>query len=172
VDVDAPDPDEGDLALRLGEPLSDLGIVRLDRRGWPSVGNVIVTSTGLLFAPVVSPRSNGAVEQQEKLGTTPESWSETIYSSGWWPWNSHSGLNREAAEIPIEQTQIPIVSRMLSSPGALFVERASVKKIAVHWNRIRIERYPARSVTLVPVGRGNTASRFQQRLRSVSGWGR
>lgn len=171
VDVDAPDPLESELSTQFGELLGGLGLVRLDRRGWPSIGRFVATTEGLMFIPDIFFRPNGAISLREKVSDENESWSERISQSSWWPWRAVVPVTDEPSQAEAEFAAMSITAQMLSSPGALFVARRSIKRIVPNWNRVRIDRSPSRSVSVTPVGRGASASRLYRRLRELPGWG-
>ena len=67
IDLERPDLDRETLAGILGRPLMTLGSVRVDRRDLPSFGELIGTSTGLLFVPRLHRRLN---ERKRPSGRT------------------------------------------------------------------------------------------------------
>lgn len=171
VDVDAPDPDEATLAQRLGEPLLELGPVRLDRPGWPSRGHLVATSEGLLFLPDFISRPNGAIEPRVEEPVSAGWWTAPLSPTWWWPSPSRvastkpaSGTGADSAPHP------PPFQRLLDSPGGLFVARASVRRLLARWNHLQIERRLARSVTLRPVPRGAPVGELLRQLRELSAW--
>ncbi len=177
VDVDAPDPDDDSLALRLGEPLRELGPVRLDRSGWPSLGSLVATSAGLLFLPDFVARPNGAIEPCTDEPDADNRWIAPLSLSWWWPQRSSrvqaSPLNRtsSASGTDAEDTSSrPVFQRLLDAPGGLFVARPSVRHLLARWNRLQIERRPSRSVTLRPVPRGASVGELVRQLRELAVW--
>ena len=170
VDVDAPDPDAESLALRLGEPLLELGPVRLDRRGWPSLGRLVATTEGLLFLPEFVRRPNGAIEPRLDEPDHSASWPARLGRSWWWP--QRSQLTTPAKSAPAadadDTVSRPIHQRLLDTPGGLFVARASVRRLLARWNHLQIERHPARSVTLRPVPRGAAVGELLKQLRELA----
>ena len=177
VDVDAPDPDEATLARRLGEPLRELGPVRLDRSGWPSLGHLIATSAGLLFLPEFQVRPNGAIEPRLDEPDFGNRWTAPLSLSWWWPQQlprtpaSPLARARSASAVAADDTpSLPLFQRLLDAPGGLFVARSSVQRLLARWNRLQIERRPARSVTLRPVPRGASSGELVRQLRELSAW--
>ena len=169
VDVDAPDPDEETLALRLGEPLRELGPIRLDRSGWPSLGHLVVTSEGLLFLPDFLARPNGAIEPLIGEPIDSHTWSAPLSLSWWWPQRSsvtHAKTGPDDAENA--NRSLSLFQRLLDAPGGLFVARDSVHRLLARWNHLQIERRPARSVTLRPVPRGVTVGELLRQLRELT----
>ncbi len=171
VDFDAPDPDEVTLLQRLGEPLLELGPIRLERRGWPPRGKLLATSEGLLFLPDFVSRPNGAIEpppEEPDIEETPGN-GQTEWS--WWPWKSEStqSLYNAAHQSVIERPE-PALQRLLNAPGGLFVQRTSIRRLVLRWNRLKIERAPARSVTLLPLSRDSSVSKLLRRLRELPMW--
>ena len=164
VDIDAPDPDEAALAARLGEPLLELGPVRLDRRGWPSLGRLVATTEGLLFLPDFVPRPNGAIEPRIEAADKPA-------GRSWWPvWSQHTATKPVQADDADDTVSRPLFQRLFDAPGSLFVSRASIRRLLARWNHLLVERRPARSVTLRPAPRGLTAGELLRQLRTLSAW--
>ena len=171
VDIDAPDPDEESLALRLGEPLLELGPVRLDRRGWPSLGRLVATSEGLLFLPEFVRRPNGAIEPRIDEPDNSTNWSARLGCLWWWPqWSQFTPAKAAPFADADDTVSLPIRQRLLDAPGGLFVARASVRRLLAHWNHLQIERRPARSVTLRPVPRGAAVGELLRQLRALDCW--
>ena len=170
VDVDAPDLDEETLAARLGEPLAELGPVRLERRGWPSLGRLIATSEGILFLPDHDPRQNGALEPRRDEPIRGASWFRRL--TQWW----QSPRLTAVTAMPIarrtsDQHSVSTASqRLFEAPGGLFVRRSSVRRTLSRWNHLKIERQPLRSVVLTPVTPGDTAKQLLSRLREQATW--
>jgi len=172
VDIDAPDPDEQSLALRLGEPLRELGPVRLDRSGWPSLGHLVATSEGLLFLPDFLARPNGAIEPLADEPDSNNKWTAPLRPSWWWPLRStdSSFTHSMSASAAHETMSRPLFQRLLDAPGGLFVERASVRRLLARWNRLQIERRLARSVTLRPAPHGTSVGELTKQLRELAVW--
>jgi len=171
VDIDAPDPDEEVLALRLGKPLLEIGPVRLERPGWPSLGRLVATTEGLLFLPDFVRRPNGAIEPRLDEPDSSANWPARLGCSWWWPQRSQLTPTKSAPAVDSTATVFPpILQRLLDAPGGLFVERASVRRLLARWNHLQIERRPARSVTLRPVSRGAAVGELLKQLRELSAW--
>ena len=164
VDIDAPDPDAESLAWRLGEPLLELGPVRLDRRGWPSLGRLVATSEGLLFLPDFVPRPNGAIEPRIKEA-------DNMAGRSWWPvWSQCAATKFAPAADTDDTASLPLFQRLFDAPGGLFVARPSVRRLLARWNHLLVERRPARSVTLRPVPHGAPVGELLRQLRALSAW--
>ncbi len=170
VDVDAPDLDDETLAARLGQPLAELGPVRLERRGWPSLGRLIATSEGVLFLPDHDQRQNGALEPRRDEPIRRASWFARLAQR----WRS--------ARLPAV-TAVPIAGRtsghhpvssasqwLFEAPGSLFVRRSSIRRTFSRWNHLKIERQPLRSVVLAPVAPGDTVKQLLSRLHKQAAW--
>lgn len=154
VQLDRPDPDLEDLALKLGRQLTVLGPVRVDRQGLPNYGYLVGTTQGLLFLPRLNRRINGAWE-----GVTPQR------CPGWWPFGNDTGspgflkwLRKPfgiqdqiegSSEPHLEQDLESLARRVMDSPGAFFVERRAMRGMTVRRRTVKIERPPLRSVTLL-----------------------
>ncbi len=170
VDVDAPDPDAETMAVRLGEPLADLGPARLERRGWPSLGRLIATREGLLFLPDHAPRLNGALEPRPEEPVRSMNWFDWI-TSGW-----RRGNSPAVAVMPAKcpgfdlAEQLKVSERLLDAPGGLFIRRSSVRRTLVRWNHLKIERQPNRSVILTPAQHNDTVRQLRNRLREYAEW--
>ncbi len=174
VDVDAPDPDGESLSLRLGETLRELGPIRLDRSGWPSLGRLVATSAGLLFLPELRARPNGAIEPCAGEPDSAAGWAAPLSLSWWWPQrtpaSSFHPTRSVSADVAEETASPPLFQRLLDAPGGLFVARASVGRLLARWNHLQIERRPARSVTFRPAPRGATVGELLKQLRELSAW--
>lgn len=169
VDMDARDPDDATLARMLGEPLLELGPVRLDRRGWPSLGRLVATTEGLLFLPEFVRRPNGAIEPRLDEPDNTTNRSARLVCSWWWFRQSQLTSAKPVPIAAVDDTvSRPIHQRLLDAPGGLFVARASVRRLLARWNHLQIERRPARSVTLWPVPRGAAAGELLKQLRELA----
>ena len=170
VDVDAPDPDPETLAARLGEPLAELGPIRLDRRGWPSLGRLIATSEGLLFLPDHALRSNGALEPRRDEPAHVVSWFARLTQG----WRSSSPQTAAALRASFQNGdpahRFTVSQSLLDAPGSVFVRRASVRRTLARWSHLKIERQPTRSVLLAPVAPGDTVKQLLSRLRDQAAW--
>lgn len=168
IDMDAPDPDEHELLQRLGEPVADLGPIRIDRLGWPDFGHLLATSEGLMFLPQFSVRPNGALEPMTV--DHPTSTARKIHRGSWW-WPNRSRATSSGESAASDDTiaqEASTVQRLFDSPGALFVARSSIQKVQVNWTHIRIDRRPARSVTLRSVPSGLSLHDLLKRLRELA----
>jgi hypothetical protein len=172
VDIDAPDPDATLLAHRLGEPLLELGTVRLERRGWPSLGQLVATTQGLLFLPELVSRPNGAYEpRQDWQVELAVSWAERLSGRWWWPWHSGSVcLDSDSPNAASVRWKQPALERLFDSPGGLFVQRTSIRRLIPRWNCLRIERLPLRTVALAPIARETSVALLLNRLRELPTW--
>ena len=172
VDVDAPDLDDETLAARLGEPLAELGPVRLERRGWPSLGRLVATSEGILFLPDHAQRQNGALEPRHDEPLRRASW--FTWLTEWW----QSPRLPAVSATPIagrtrEHNSVSTASQWLfEAPGGLFVRRSSVRRTLLRWNHLKIERQPQRSVVLAPAAPGDTVKQLLSRLHEQATWPR
>ena len=170
VDVDAPDLDEETLAARLGEPLAELGPVRLERRGWPSLGRLIATSEGVLFLPDHDQRQNGALEPRRDEPLRRASWFTRL--TEWW----HAPRLPAVSAMPVAgrtsgHNSVSAASQWLfEAPGGLFVRRSSVRRTLARWNHLKIERQPLRSIVLAPVVPGDTVKQLLSRLHEQAAW--
>lgn len=170
VDVDAPDLDDETLAARLGEPLAELGPVRLERRGWPSLGRLIATSEGILFLPDHAQRQNGALEPRRDEPLRRASWFTRL--TEWW----QSPRLPAVSAMPVagrtsDPTSMSAASQWLfEAPGGLFVRRSSVRRTLARWNHLKIERQPLRSVVLAPAAPGDTVKQLLSRLHDQAAW--
>ena len=171
VDMDAPDPVEAALTLRLGEPLLELGPVLLDRRGWPGLGCLVATTRGLLFLPEFVRRPNGAIEPRLDEPDLATHWTARLGWLWWRPLRPHPAPAKPArAAAAKEPASPPIHQRLLDAPGGLFVARDSVRRLLARRNQLHIERRPARSVTFRPAPRGATAGELLRHLRELDDW--
>lgn len=171
VDIDAPDPDEDMLVQRLGDPLLELGPVRLDRRGWPSLGSLVATTEGLLFLPEFAQRANGAIEPRVEEPDSSTTWSARLSYSWWWPQQSQITPTNEASVADSGEGMSRSVSqRLFDAPGGLFVARDSIQRLLARWNHLQIERRPTRSVTFRPVARGTSVGVLLRQLRGLPAW--
>jgi len=170
VDVDAPDLDDETLAARLGEPLAELGPVRLERRGWPSLGRLITTSEGILFLPDHDQRQNGALEPRRDEPIRRATWFDQL--TQWW----QSARQPAVTAMPFawrtsDQRSVFTASQWLfEAPGGLFVRRSSVRRTLARWNHLKIERQPLRSVVLAPAAPGDTVRQLLSRLHEQAAW--
>lgn len=148
VSVDDNDPAADLISERLGDRLQDLGPTRLLRRGWPESGQLVATSSGLLFVPHLIVRPNGALE-----AITEDSQLRPSRVSGmfhWWslpPWRRpvDDDQGRSSAECAEGR---PLIDLLFDSPGAFFIARSTIQRIGSRWGRVQIERQPSRSVSL------------------------
>lgn len=170
VDVDAPDLDDETLAARLGEPLAELGPVRLERRGWPSLGRLIATSEGILFLPDHDQRQNGALEPRRDEPLSRASWFTRL--TRWWPSARLPAVSaKPVARRGNDPTSMPAASQWLfEAPGSVFVRRSSVRRTLSRWNHLKIERQPLRSVVLAPAAPGDTVKQLLSRLHDQAVW--
>lgn len=170
VDVDAPDLDDDLLAARLGEPLAELGPVRLERRGWPSLGRLIATSEGILFLPDHDQRQNGALEPRRDEPLRRASWFTRLIE--WWQSPRLPAVTvMPVARRTSDQHSVSTASqRLFEAPGGLFVQRSSVRRSLSRWNHLKIERQPLRSVLLAPVAPGDTVKQLLSRLHEQAAW--
>jgi hypothetical protein len=154
INLDQPELERDVLTESLGTPLSVIGSVRIDRRGLPGYGELIGTSSGILFLPRLHKRLNGAWEgvASTKL-------------PGWWPfrgdhttprfleWLRHSSSPRIGKE-PTEdltsaQKQFSLADRLMDSPGGFFAEHRFIQKITSRRRTVKLNRSPFRSITLI-----------------------
>ena len=155
IDLERPDLDRETLAGILGRPLMTLGSVRVDRRDLPSFGELIGTSTGLLFVPRLHRRLNGAWE--EVAATRLPSW---------WPFQGDhtsprflSWLRQPLSGLPASQSsvttapqqldQISLTERLIENPGAFFAERRWIQSVNPRKRTVFLNRAPLRSITLI-----------------------
>jgi hypothetical protein len=170
VTIEDPDPDNDTLTQRLGERLSDAGPVKLIRRGWPNFGRLLATTEGLLFIPQFSVQPNGALEAVTT--EAPRASQRVANLFHWWSlplWRrpvDQSPVRPEAAPLPSASA----VDLLFDSPGALFIQRTSIKRIVVRWGRVQIERPPSRSVSLVQVSSGSPPRDALRQLIEFPPW--
>ena len=155
IDLERPDLDRETLDRILGRPLMTLGSVRVDRRDLPSFGELIGTSTGLLFVPRLHRRLNGAWE--EVAATRIPSW---------WPFQGDhtsprflSWLRQPLTGLPASHSsattasqkldQISLTERLIENPGAFFAERRWIQSMNPRKRMVSLNRAPLRSITLI-----------------------
>lgn len=171
VSLEAADPPEDELSARLGECLDDLGLVKLLRRGWPTTGRLIATTSGLLFVPQFVVQPNGALEALvDDSSSVPPRVSQLFH---WWslpPWRRpvDEPDYRAASDAPpaTQSTR----ELLLNSPGGLFISRDSIQRIQIRWGRAQIERRPTRSVSLSQVASGPAPRDALRRLIEYPQW--
>lgn len=171
ANADDNDPEIDSLITRLGTRLLDLGPIKLLRRGWPTCGQLLATTEGLLFVPRFTVHPNGALEAT--TDESPGSSNRVAQLFHWWslpPWrrpvDEAAPINPDATPTPIQ----PVLDLLLDSPGGFFIQRASIQRISVRWGRVHVERPPSRSVTLAQWG--TTPTRDALRLLiEAPGWG-
>ena len=171
VNVDDNDPPAELLAERFGTWLIDLGSVKLMRRGWPSRGALVATTEGLLFVPQFTMQSNGALEAV--ADETPPGGTRVAHLFHWWslpPWRRPIvDETKPPTQIGFDPTRPP-VDVIFETPGALFVQRISIKRISSQWGKVQIERRPSRSVTLMSVSNGPSVRNMLRRLVEFPPW--
>lgn len=161
VQLDQPDPDIGDLTVRLGRQLMVLGPVCVERHGLPNYGYLIGTTQGILFLPRLHRRINGAWE-----GVTSQR------LPGWWPFRGDmksprflSWLRKPfIAQGHADEKSLPVLelnsgslaNRLMDSPGAFFVEHRTIHGLVGRRRTVKIERPPLRSVTLIDETEGGS----------------
>ena len=154
VCLELPDLDRDRMAEILGRPLVVIGPLQVDRQGLPNYGYLIGTTEGVLFLPRLHRRTNGAWE-----GMT----SQRLPS--WWPFRGdHSSprflnwLQRPfggAAHSEMISKKFSVqeidslVDRLMDSPGAFFVGLRDIHSITARWQRVKLDRMPARSITFI-----------------------
>lgn len=168
VDVDAPDAEDATLTQRLGEPLAELGPVRLERHGWPSLGTLVGTTEGLLFIPRLKSRPNGAIEAIDEDSLAAASWL-AIWLASWLraPAGSSSPSTR-----PDDDSSGLRSSRELlfDSPGALFVQRTTIHRALIQWGCLRLLRPPSKSITFAPASTCQTIRQLMRPLGDSVAW--
>ena len=154
IDLERPDLDRETLDRILGRPLMTLGSVRVDRRDLPSFGELIGTSTGLLFVPRLHRRLNGAWEGVESSRLP-----------GWWPfrgdqtsprfleWLKHPlGIKVEpiSAVDPVPQPdRVSLAERLMESPGGFFAELRWIESITSRRRTVKLNRTHLRTITVI-----------------------
>ncbi|MBC8116778.1 MAG: hypothetical protein H7062_20475, partial [Candidatus Saccharimonas sp.] len=147
------------------------GPIRMNRRGWPSFGQLVATSEGLLFLPDFIARPNGAIEPRSEEPESAGRWTAPLSPSWWWPLSSRVASTRPVTFSGTDSAMPPPpFQRLLDAPGGLFVQRTSVRRLVAFWNHLHIERRPARRVTLHSVPRGVGVGELLRQLRELSAW--
>ena len=165
VDVDAPDAKE--VTLRLGESLMELGPVRLERRDWPSLGTLVGTTEGLLFVPQLKSRSNGAVETIDGDSHAAASWLAIWLAS----WRRVTVVSSSPAPSMENSAGLrPAHEMLFDSPGALFVQRTSIRRALIQWGCLRLVRPPSKSVTFTPISTSQTIRQLMRPLGEAAAW--
>ena len=168
VDIDAPDAEDARLTQRLGEPLVELGLVRLERRGWPSLGTLVGTTEGLLFVPRLKSRPNGAIEAIDEDSRAAAS-SLAIWLSSW---RRFPAASSSPSTQPGEDSSglRPPREMLFDSPGALFVQRTTIRRALIQWGCLRLVRPPSKSVTFAPVSTSYTIRQLMRPLGDFVAW--
>lgn len=150
VNPNDPDPARSVLEERLGNWLRKLGSVKISRRGWPDHGNLLATTTGLLFVPAFDLHPNGALEAHAEH---PPSGSPRVATLFHW-WSLPPGRRPVEGAAVRSEPGLPTAAPLdvlFNSPGAVFVPRIGIRRCSFRWGRVQIERPPSRTVVLLPL---------------------
>lgn len=170
VDLDDVDPSPERLAERLGEQILCLGPLKLVRRGWPDCGQLVVTTRGLLFVPLLAPQMSGALEA---IVVEPPHSTRTTNLLHWWPLPSWRRASEKSTTHPAQQgraSQRSILDLLLDSPGAVFVQQSAIQRIGMRWGRIQVERRPSRALTLTQIADGPGPRDLMHSLTELPDW--
>ncbi|HEY4263221.1 MAG TPA: hypothetical protein VGM98_23870 [Schlesneria sp.] len=170
LSVEDVDPPVDLISERMGDRLRDLGAIKLLRRGWPENGQLVATTEGLLFVPHLVVRPNGALESVAEVAPPLPSRVSGLFH--WWtlpPWRRSIDDQQSHPSAPSpENPSLP--SLLFDSPGALFIVRTTIQRVAVRWGRIHIERQPSRSVSLIQAPGSDNPREILRPLIEYDSW--
>ncbi|MCX7395294.1 MAG: hypothetical protein NTW75_14365 [Planctomycetales bacterium] len=161
----APDQDLVTFAFRLGQPLLELGPVRLNRNGWPNIGQLIATTEGLVFLPDFISRTNGAMVTRFEYKPKWREWLHYFLGGT----QQTPAVQMSPPEIIVGRNQ-PLAQRLFDSPGAVFVNRIGISRMILRLNQLQIQRHSACRITFFSVRHGNSLQHVQERLRELEEW--
>lgn len=131
------DPLDQDVAVRLGEPLVNLGPVVLNRPRLPVAGRLYGTTTGWVFRPTFTLDESGALTQFP-IPRRDRSWLWRFVPSSTSSRKARADLAERIAEKAVDSEEQPFAEQYRSVPGGLFVPIAWVQKIRRQRSVLRI----------------------------------
>lgn len=169
LEATEPDLPRSDLERRLGTVVHSLGNVDVFRSNLPSSGQLLATTTGLLFLPALREHPRGGWIARTAPRTPLGLWSHHLllqFQHWWQPARSDSTFG---PALPHDGSP---ADWLMDSPGGLFVDLESIKYMTIRRDTLRIDRGPWRTLSIVSSAPKSELVRAMGELDQHAAWQR